>query len=149
MRTSRRTATNLLVFFPMLISDNCINMETTNKESQEVAGSEISPQSSFLRRFGTKVVVYSGAAAIVGMCGIPALFSWIGFGSIGVTTGSWAAWWQASHFVPGIFGILQSATTTGAASALFTKVGVGGAVMKAYYEAKMKSQNDQSTASNT
>ncbi|CAF4652356.1 unnamed protein product [Rotaria sp. Silwood1] len=93
-------------------------------------------QHSFLFRFGTRTLVYTGVAGVVGMFGIPAAFSWIGFSSIGVTAGSWAAWWQATHFVPGIFGIMQSVTATGAVGVLFTKVGMGAGVIKAYMDAK-------------
>ena len=118
-------------------------MVTTKRDAEELAVSEMNRQSSFLNCFGTKVVLYSGTATLIGMCGIPAIFSWIGFGSVGVSAGSWAAWWQATHFAPSIFGLVQSATATGAASALVTKIGVGSAVMKAYYDAQMKKESNQ------
>ncbi|CAF3642929.1 unnamed protein product, partial [Rotaria sp. Silwood2] len=41
-------------------------------------------QHSFLMRFGTRALVYTGIAGVVGMFGIPAAFSFIGFSSIGV-----------------------------------------------------------------
>lgn len=122
-------------------------METTKNDSQELTVSDVNSQSSFLNHFGKKFALYAGATALVGMFGVPAVFSWIGFGSVGVTAGSWAAWWQATHFAPGIFSLVQSATATGAVSALATKVGVGGAVIKAYYDARMKNQNNQASPS--
>jgi hypothetical protein len=117
-------------------------MEPTKQDNQELVISETNQQSSFWSRFGKRAVIYSGATALVGMCGIPVVFSWIGFSSIGVATGSWAAWWQATHFAPSIFALMQSVTATGTASAFITKVGVGSALAKAYYDAKMKNQNE-------
>jgi hypothetical protein len=117
-------------------------MEPTKQDNHELTMSEMNQQSSFWSRFGKKAVIYSGVTALVGMYGIPAVFGWIGFSSIGVTAGSLAAWWQATHFAPSIFALMQSATATGTAGALVTKVGVGSAVMKAYYDAKMKNQNE-------
>jgi len=126
-------------------------METTKQDTKNMAVSnnneligDNNQPSSFLRRFGIKAAVYTGATALVGLYGVPVVFSWIGFSSIGVTAGSYAAWWQSIHFVPGMFGFMQSVTATGAAGAFVTKVGVGGALMKAYIDARAnKSEKEE------
>lgn len=118
-------------------------MEPTKEQTQDLTISNNTnqqQQQSFLRRFGTRAVIYTGGTGLVGYLGIPAVFSWIGFSSAGVVTGSLAASWQSTQVCTGIFSLIQGATTTGAVSGAIMKVGLGAATMKAYIDAK-KNQN--------
>ncbi|CAF1151208.1 unnamed protein product [Rotaria sordida] len=121
-------------------------METIKQDTKDVTvgnNNELintnNQQNSFALRFVKRASVYTGVICVVGMFGVPTALSWIGFTSMGVTVGSWAAWWQATHFVPGIFSLMQSVTATGAVGALFIKVGIGAALTKAFIDASKTS----------
>ena len=121
--------------------------EVTPNNSNEFISNNNQQEHCFLRRFGTKTLVYGGATALVGLYGVPAVFGWIGFSSIGVTAGSWAAWWQSTHVIPGIFAFMQSTTATGGARLLITKFGLGASMMKAFADAR-KNPNEEKNRSN-
>ncbi|CAM4957462.1 unnamed protein product [Rotaria socialis] len=79
-------------------------------------------QHSFLYRFGTKAAIYTGGAA-----------------------GSWAAAWQCIHVFPSIFSLLQSVAATGMAKGTVITFAAGGAVTKAFIDAK---KNPEATKTN-
>ena len=79
-----------------------------------------------------KVLGYGGLAFAVGTYGVPFVLAKLGFASVGIASGSVAAFWQASGKLPSIFSALQSGAMSGAAASISSKVGVGLAVVKSY-----------------
>lgn len=71
----------------------------------------------------TTFVGYGTAAAAVGTYGVPFALAQIGFTSAGVIGGSFAALWQSTGMLPGLFAYLQSASMTGTAAGFVSKAG--------------------------
>ncbi len=117
-------------------------METSKQSTEELNASDTEHQHSFLRRLATKTALYCGGAVLVGSYAVPAMFSFIGFTSTGVTMGSLAASWQATHSLSGFFGLIQSASATNALGAAITNVGIGVGLVGAYQAARGSNKND-------
>ncbi|CAF1028744.1 unnamed protein product [Adineta steineri] len=101
---------------------------TTVSNNNELTGDN-DQQHSFLRRFAKKAAIYNGGAALLGL----------GATIIG---GSFAALWQATHYLPGVFAFVQSASATGAAAYYTTATAVGFATPIAYFNTK-KDKNEE------
>ena len=76
---------------------------------------------------------YAATAMAVGSLGVPALLTSMGFGTIGIIPGSWAAWYQATYGIGTVFSWFQSVSMTGTVAAAVTKVGVGLAFAKSFF----------------
>jgi hypothetical protein len=117
-------------------------METSKQDIEELPVSDRDHRHSFLRRFARNAALYCGGAVLVGSYAVPAVVGLTGFASTGITLGSLAASWQATHFLPNVFGLMQSLSATNALGAVITKFGIGIGLMGAYQGAKGTSQND-------
>ena len=76
---------------------------------------------------------YGGLAAAAGTYGIPFVLAKVGFTAAGIAGGSLAAWWQSMGVAQGVFSAVQSASVTGAATSIITKIGASAVVMKHYF----------------
>ncbi|CAF1460625.1 unnamed protein product [Adineta steineri] len=116
--------------------------ESTNVSSNNQLTDNNNQQHSFLRRFTKKAAIYNGGAALLGLGAVPTLLSLVGFAGTTITGGSLAALWQATHYLPGVFAFVQSASATGTAANFITAAGMGAATTKAYIIAK-KDKNEE------
>jgi hypothetical protein len=91
-----------------------------------------------------KFLGYGGLAAATSTYGIPFVLGKLGFSTVGIAGGSFAAWWQSTGLAPGLFATIQSFSMTGAAASIMTKIGVSAAGVKSYF-----SSCDVKTSSNS
>lgn len=79
-----------------------------------------------------------GLAVVVGTYGVPFVLAKLGFASVGIVGGSFAALWQASGRLPWLFATIQSGAMSGAAASISTKVGVAAAAIKSCFTGRKK-----------
>ena len=90
-----------------------------------------------------KFLGYGGLAVAVGMYGIPFVLAELGFSTVGVVGGSFAAWWQSVGVAPTLFSAVQSTSMTGGAAALVTKLGVTASAAKSYFSSCVTTQSSE------
>jgi hypothetical protein len=134
---------------PSVSPQDTNSVDETIKENPNIEAAQLhnndNQQISPLRRHGPTLIGYGSIAALAGLYGVPTVLGWVGFKATGVAVGSWAAWWQSTQVAPTVFATIQSASVTGAASALVTKIGLATVAGKAYIDAKIDSSRKDNT----
>jgi hypothetical protein len=120
----------LLISYSPLIS----SISFKNISLQKVCDDfELSADQCCIADKALKFLGYGGLAAAAGTYGVPFVLAQLGFTATGVIGGSLAAWWQSVGIAPSVFATFQSASMTGAAATMMTKIGISAAALKSYF----------------
>ena len=116
-------------------------MEASKENAEVIVVNDNRHRYLLSHQFATRAAIYCGGIGLVGVFGVPALFSTIGFTAAGPAAASFAASWQAAGFLPGVFSLVQSAAATNAIGLTAAKAGIAVGPLKAYYDAKLAKLN--------
>jgi hypothetical protein len=131
----------LLLSYPLLIDSITFNNISLQKICDQL---ELTADQCDMADKALKFLGYGGLAVAAGTYGIPFVLAKLGFSAAGIVGGSLAAWWQSTGIAPSLLATFQSASMTGTAAAITTKMGVIAAAVKSY-----SSSRDTKTSSET
>ncbi len=120
----------LLLSYPPLISSSIF----TNIGLQKICDEfKLSTDQCCRADKALQIVGYGGVAVAAGTYGVPFVLAKLGFTATGIIGGSIAAWWQSTGIASSVFSAVQSASMTGAAAGMMTKIGVTAAAVNSYF----------------